>query len=140
MSNKVLLDANVLLDFFLSRNEEAKIISRILYEIEKGSLKGCLTISIIQIVGYWLTKEWGQEKAKKGLLIFINHFEILDGDKKTVISALHSNMKDIEDALQYYTSLLHKVDIIISRDKHFINSAIPALPVCEPKYFVDKYI
>ncbi len=45
-------------------------------------------------------------------------------------------MSDIEDALQYYTAMHHKLDYFISRDKGLKKAAIPVLPVCSPEEFI----
>jgi predicted nucleic acid-binding protein len=140
MGNKLLMDANVMLDFLLARHESAVDIAKIVTQIENRDLKGYLTISIIQILGYWLTKEWGSKKAKMGLLTLLNHFDIIDGNKEVVVSSLSSSMSDIEDALQYYTGINHQLDAIISRDKEFKRSSLPILPVYTPKEFISKYI
>lgn len=137
---KILLDANVLLDLLLTRHAEAGYVLSIVKQIEAGRFKGFLSVSILHIIGYWLSREWGIQRAKTGLLVILEHFEVLNANKKTVLSALHSQMTDIEDALQYYTCLEHGMDAIISRDKKFINAAIPGLPVLAPGDFVSKYI
>jgi predicted nucleic acid-binding protein len=47
-------------------------------------------------------------------------------------------MTDIEDALQYYTAMHHKVDYFISLDKNLIKSAIPVLPILTPEEFLKE--
>lgn len=140
MGDKILLDANVLLDFLLIRHESAEDTAKIIRRIEGGYLNGYLTLSIVQILGYWLAKEWKHQKAKDGLAVLLNHFDILDGNKPVVRAALSSHMTDIEDALQYYTAIHHDVDLIISRDKQFKKNALPVLPIYTPEEFVKDFM
>ncbi|MGV3599860.1 MAG: hypothetical protein ACO1N1_01590 [Dyadobacter fermentans] len=48
-------------------------------------------------------------------------------------------MNDIEDALQYYTALHHKIDFFISRDRDFQESALTLLPVSSPSDFLKTF-
>ena len=45
-------------------------------------------------------------------------------------------MDDIEDALQYYTALHHRLDYFVTRDKGLKKAAIAVLPVCSPEEFI----
>lgn len=49
-------------------------------------------------------------------------------------------MTDIEDALQYYTALHHKIDYFISCDKQLKKAAIPSLPVYLPEEFLAEFL
>jgi hypothetical protein len=49
-------------------------------------------------------------------------------------------MTDIEDALQYYTALHHKLDVFISSDKQLQKSAISSLPVYTPEEFLKSIV
>lgn len=64
MSNKIYIDANVILDYCLDRIEKpnAKIIFD---EINKGNLRGYMSGSIIHILSYFLEKIYGVEKTKR---------------------------------------------------------------------------
>ena len=64
MAFKVFLDANVLLDFLLKRDnyEDARDIMSLVIE---GKVNAYITPAIVHIVGYWLAKAHGSEKAKQ---------------------------------------------------------------------------
>lgn len=140
MEHKIVLDANVMLDFLLSRHSSAVDTAEIIHRIEDGYIRGYLTMSIIQITGYWLTKDWGYSKAKNALSILLNHFEVIDGNRNIALSALTSSLKDIKDALQYFTGIHHQMDIIISRDKAFKKAASPVLPIYTPEEYCRRFI
>lgn len=137
MAFRVMLDANIILDYTLKRNdyETAKHILSLAVD---GSIKAFITPSIIHICGYWLTKAYGQDKAEKLMLTLLADITSIDINHATTIAALHSSLTDIEDALQYYAALHHKLDYFISRDKQLNKKAIPSLPVYTPEQFLKE--
>jgi predicted nucleic acid-binding protein len=138
MASKVMLDVNVLLDFMLKREQYEKS-KQIMNLIVEDQLKGYITPSIVHIAAYWLAKGYGAAKAKMLLLALLDHVQVIDLDHETSLHALHSRMNDIEDALQYYTAMHHKIDFFISCDKAFRKDAIPALPVYTPDEFLKRF-
>lgn len=137
MASKVFLDANILLDFTLKRDdyEQARTIVSLAVE---GSIQGYITPSIVHIVGYWLTKAYGNSKAKTILLTLLTDITVIDLPHEIVLNALHSKITDIEDALQYYTAVHYKLDYFISRDKQLQKQGIPILPICTPQEFLSE--
>ena len=132
MASKVFIDANILLDFTLKRDEYKQ--SRKIIELAvNGTIQAFITPSIIHIVGYWLTKSYGNTKAKELLLTLMADVTVIDLPHEIVLNALHSKITDIEDALQYYTAVHHKLDYFISRDKQLQKQGIPVLPVYTPR-------
>lgn len=130
MATKVFLDANILLDFLLKR-ENYSSSKKLMKYIVDGNVKGFVTPSIIHIIAYWLGKAYGQSKAKNLLQTLINEIKIIDTTHQVVELALHSKINDIEDALQYYTAIDHKLDYFISRDKQLKKRSLDILPVLE---------
>lgn len=138
MASKIFLDANVLLDLSLKRKnyEASKDLFQQVYE---GRFRAYTTPSVIHITGHWLTKEYGASETKAILLDFIKDINIIDCSHSIVVNALNSAMADIEDALQYYTALHHKLDYFISRDKQLKQSAISFLPVYLPEEILKEF-
>lgn len=137
MASKVFLDANILLDFTLKREEYEQ--SRQIVELAvDGSIQAFITPSIVHILGYWLTKAYGNAKAKELLLTLMADITVIDLPHEIVLNALHSKINDIEDALQYYTAMHHRLDYFISRDKQLQKQSIPVLPVCSPRELLKE--
>jgi predicted nucleic acid-binding protein len=135
MAFRVMLDANNILDFTLGRPEY--LHARKLIEwVVAGKIQAYVTPSIVHIVAYWLTKSYGTDQAKEVLLTLLADVQVIDISHETTVNALHSKMSDVEDALQYYTALHHKLDYFISRDKGLQKAAIPILPVYSPEEFL----
>jgi len=139
MSNKLYIDANIILDFCLDREgrSNAKII---LDEISKGNATGFISGSIVHILSYFLSKTYGLEKTKKTILAVIEDFEIIDIPKEIILQSLHSKINDIEDALQYYVALHNKMDYFISNDKQLKKEAFSTLPVFSSSDFVKNFL
>ena len=138
MASKVFVDANVLLDFTLRRanyQESKQIVELALH----GHIVLYITPSIVHIVGYWLCKAYSPAKAKEILLTLLADMQIIDIPHEIVITALHSKMKDIEDALQYYTAIHHKLDYFISLDTALLKESIAVLPIVSPKEFLKYF-
>ncbi len=139
MSNKVFIDANIILDYCLDRKEKenTKII---LEEISKGNIRAYISSSIIHILSYVLINIYGVEKTKETILAIIGDIEMIDMPKEIVIQALHSKMNDIEDALQYYVALHHKIPVFISNDKKLKKEGSSALPVYSCLEYIKAYL
>ncbi len=137
MAFKIFLDANILLDFTLKR-QSYEISKRVIDLSVHGHVQAFITPSVVHIVGYWLSKAYGNAKARDILLTLLSDVQVIDIDHEVTLSALHSKMNDIEDALQYYTAMHHKIDYFVSRDKHLQKSAIPVLPVYTPDEFLEE--
>jgi predicted nucleic acid-binding protein len=137
MAFKVFIDANILLDFTLKRTEYERA-KQILTLAVNGNIEAFITPSIVHIIGYWLTKEYGNTKAKELLLTILSDISIIDIPHEIVLNALHSKITDIEDALQYYTAIHHKLDYFISLDRQLQKQSIPTLPVYTPKEFLAE--
>jgi predicted nucleic acid-binding protein len=135
MASKVFLDANVLLDFTLKRKDYEQSKQIIVLAVN-GTIQAFITPSIVHIVGYWLTKAYGNAKAKELLLTLMADLTVIDIPHEIVLNALHSKINDMEDALQYYSALHHKLDYFISLDKQLQKQSIPILPVYTPSDFL----
>ena len=139
MASKILLDANVLIDFLLER-EGFEVAKRLLNVILYHPYKVYVTPAIIHITSHWVKKSLGVETAKMLLLELLIDINTIDCKHKTAILALSSNMTDVEDALQYYTALQHGLDFVITQDKNFQKQAIPSLPIYSPQEFLTTFI
>ncbi|HEV2478018.1 MAG TPA: type II toxin-antitoxin system VapC family toxin [Puia sp.] len=137
MAFRVFLDANILLDFALKRPEYESARKMIGWVVE-GRVEAYVTPAIIHMMAYWMTKSYGTEQTKRVLLALLVDIQVIDISHETTISALHSKMNGIEDALQYYTALHYRLDYFISRDKGLQKEAIPILPVYSPEEFLKS--
>ena len=135
MASKLFLDANVLLEYLLRRQNEESV--RVIFKkIESETIKAYTSTSIIQICEYFLQKEYGNETTIKILLGLLNEVEVIDCKHDNVIMALNSSITDIEDAIQYYSALQHKMDFFITFDKKLTKHSALNLPILTPMEFL----
>lgn len=135
MALKIFLDANIILEFVLKRKNFEDVKS--IFEIEQNAkIKLYISSSILHIIGYWLTKYLGVDVAKTTLLKLLEHIKVIDSNHEGTLEALKSDFKDIEDAIQYFTALNHKMDYLISFDIDFKKFANSKLPIVDVKDFI----
>jgi len=140
MVHKIFLDANVILDFTLQREMGYEAARKIIEEAIKGKVKGFVTPAVIHMCGYWLKKKYGIKITKEGLLLLLNDIKVIDSSHAITVQALHSDMTDVEDALQYYAALQHEMEFFISRDAPLKKAAKPSLAVYTPSEFIKLYL
>ena len=138
MASKIFLDANVCIDFLLQRKgfEPSELVFE---KIVSGKFRAYTTPAIIHIIAYYLIKVHSNTNVKVLILNLLSNVKVIDCSHETAINAINSQMTDIEDALQYYTAMHHKMDYFISLDKKLINSAIPILPIYSPAHFLQEF-
>ena len=126
---KVLLDSDVILDFFFDRAPHADFASYILSQIELKKLEGFVTAVIISNVYYLLRRKSTHERVIKNLNQLLTLTNVLVIDKQVVLKAMNSKFKDFEDAMQNYAAeSFGKVDLIITRNvKDYRSSEIGIL-------------
>jgi predicted nucleic acid-binding protein len=124
--NRVLIDTDVILDFFFDREPFSESASKILSLCEAKEVIGYVTPVIISNVYYLLRQISKHEKVIGKLSLLVSFIEILTIDKNAIVRALNSSFRDFEDALQNYSADQSKeIDIIITRNvKDYKNSSL----------------
>ena len=123
---KILIDTDVILDFFFDRKPFSDNAAKILSLCESKEIKGYITSVIISNVYYLLRQTASHEKVVENLNQLISITEVLTTDKVIINKALNSKFKDFEDALLNYSAELSgEIDLIVTRNtKDFKNSAL----------------
>ena len=114
---KLLIDIDVILDFFFQREPFADSSAQILSLCESKKIKGYITPVIVSNVYYLLRQTAKHEKVIEKLKLLLSITEILAIDKAIVLHALSSEFRDFEDAIQNYTAELNnEIAILITRN------------------------
>ena len=137
--DNVLIDTDVILDFFFDRKPFAEFATELFVLCETEQIKGYTTAVIISNVYYLLRKTAPHDiiiEKLKQLLVII---DVVVTDKEVVIDALNSKFKDFEDALQNYSAINNgTIQIILTRNiKDFQNST---LAIISPEMFLKNRI
>lgn len=123
---KVLLNTDVILDFFFDRQPFAEYAAKIFSLCELESIQGFVTPVIFSNVYYLLRRTAKHEKVIEKLNQLLTITDVLMMDKSVIVQALNSKFKDFEDALQNYAAVNEGyIDAILTRNiKDFKNSEI----------------
>ena len=127
--DNVLIDTDVILDFFFDRKPFAEYSAGILNLCAEKEIKGYTTPVIISNVYYLLRKTAKHDNIIEKVKQLLNIIDIIKIDKKAVINALNLEFKDFEDALQNFSALENKqIKIILTRNvKDFKKSKLAVL-------------
>jgi len=132
---KILIDTNVILDFFFDRKPFSDNATFILNLCENKIIEGYVTPVIIGNIYYLLRRTAKHEKVIEKLKLLLSILNVLKMDKSTIEKALNSDFKDFEDALQNFAAVNYgEIEAIITRNvKDFKRSEIGVLT---PESFV----
>lgn len=127
--DKVLIDTDVLLDFFFDRKPFSKYATKVLSLCEEKKLVGFTTPLILSNVYYLLRKTAKHDMIIEKLKQLLTIIGIIEIDKVTVFKALNSGFKDFEDALQNFSAIENgEIKIILTRNiKDFKTSKLAIL-------------
>lgn len=134
----VLIDTDVLLDFYLDRKPFSDDSLQLLLKCEQKQFRAYITPVIVANTYYILRRQATHHYVIERLQILLNTITVLSMDQKQVLAALESKFTDFEDALQYFSAVnSNKIDAIITRNiKDFKKSA---LPVFTPNEFLATF-
>ena len=113
----VLIDTDVILDFFFDREPFAEFATDILNLCEENKIKGFTTPVIICNTYYLLRKTAKHDIVIEKIKQLLTILDVLKIDKEVVLDSLNSNFKDFEDALQNYSAVKNgKISIVLTRN------------------------
>ena len=135
---KVLIDTDIILDFFFDRKPFSEDSAKILSLCENGRIKGFVTSIMLSNIHYLLRKTAKHEKVIEKLKMLLKIIDVIITDKKTVEDALNSEFKDFEDALQNFSAQnTNDIKIIITRNiKDYKTSK---LSVMKPETYLKTF-
>ena len=114
---KVFIDTDVILDFLYEREGHFNNSVIIMTLLEKGEFKGYISSLIIWNLFYILSKYIGEKEARKKIKAFRAIINIIPIDGKIIDLGIDSNIRDFEDAIQYFAAKTECVDVIVTRNK-----------------------
>jgi predicted nucleic acid-binding protein len=116
MNQKVFIDSDVILDFLSQRVPFCVHAGRLIVLGHQKKLTLFTTAVVLANVFYILRKTIGGAEAKKLLKDLRSIVRVLPIKDKIVDSALLSDFKDFEDALQYFAARDHKISVLVTRN------------------------
>ena len=115
--DKVLIDTDVILDFFFDRQPFADYATEVLNLCAEKEIKGYTTPVIISNVYYLLRKTAKHDIIIEKIKQLLNIIDIIKIDRNAVLNALNSEFKDFEDALQNFSAIEYEqIEVILTRN------------------------
>lgn len=128
MMQGIFLDTNIILDFLGERENFYLPSAKVMTLADKKEIRIFTTTTSLTNAFYILCKFEGQKVAWEKVRKFKLICGISTSDNEVVEKALNSDFKDLEDALQYFSAVATKCEIILTRnEKDFKNALIPVM-------------
>lgn len=132
---KIFLDTNVVVDLLSKRDpfyKDAVKIFTLAYNKKVTLFVSPLTYATAS----YLLRKQGNNQVRMLLRNFRQLSKVAIANELVVDNALASSFDDFEDALQYYSALTQKVDVIVTRNvSDFMQASIPVLT---PEEFLNQ--
>jgi predicted nucleic acid-binding protein len=124
----VFVDTNIILDWLGRREPFFQYAEELFLKAENEEIEILISTMSYISTEYILRKQIGKEKARQALMGIRTISTVCTSGGKVVDLALVSDIKDFEDAFQYYTAINNLASIIITRNpKDFEGSKIPIM-------------
>lgn len=124
----IFLDTNLIIDFLGEREPFYTPVAKVVTLADKKKIKLFISPISITTVHYILSKYESQASALEKIRKFKVISEISIVNEIVIEKAINSNFKDFEDAIQYFSAIESKCDIILTRnEKDFKNALIPIM-------------
>lgn len=125
------LDTNIVMDLLEKREPYCNDAVR-LFTMAYNRQVSLVVSPMTYTTASYLLRKHGSEGVRNLLSNFHRLSRVATTNERTVDDSLASQFADFEDAMQYYTALKAKADIIITRNgKDFANSKIPVMTAAE---------
>ena len=138
MKNRIFIDTNIMLDLLGEREPFYTPIAKIATLAEKGKLSMVASPISFATVNYFLSKYENSKIAREKLRKFKIISEVCPINEQIIEKGLNSEIKDFEDALQYFSALGSDCKVIITRNGKDFKDSI--LPVQTAEEFLNTFI
>ena len=135
---KILIDTNVLIDFFARREPFFEDAEKIFELCQKDFAEGVIASHSIVNMAYILRKKFTLDELKKIFSRLCIIFKVESLDREKILRAIEDkDFKDFEDCLQLQCAINFDADYIVTRNvADFKSSKIPAIT---PQDFLKLY-
>jgi len=117
---KIVIDTNVILDFFLSRQPGVDAARQIFTLVHEEKIEAFATASSITDIYYITAKRLGNVVARKSVRQLLQILKIIAVDGNDCTSALLLPITDFEDALVAVCAKKEAVDYIVTNDNEYL--------------------
>lgn len=128
----VLVDTNVILDVFMSREPWVESSGAVLRLVETGAIEGSVAAHSVTTLHYLLARDLSRSRVRKALADLLQLVQIVPVDEDRLRHALALDWPDFEDAVQAACAESAGAAYLVTRDKKdFRRSSVKALTPAE---------
>lgn len=138
MTDKVLADVNICLDFLLDRRPFSEPSGRIFELAEKGMIEIYISGLSFDTLFYIMHPSMGIQQATRLLQELLRHVRVAPVSEQVVKNALAAGWKDLEDALQYYSASEAGCDFLVTRDEQGYKLSDGPINVLNPGKYLEE--
>ena len=133
---EVLIDTNIILDWFLKRDQFYENSKAVLNKCWFGNIKSFITIHSLCDIYYLVGNKFPLEEKKKLIQFLLNRSEIMEENYNSVKAFIDYDFyDDLEDCLQIQSAQNLRLNYIITRNiKDFRYSTVQAVT---PEQFLE---
>ncbi|MEP6517332.1 type II toxin-antitoxin system VapC family toxin [Microcoleus vaginatus] len=113
---KLLIDTNIIVDVALERELFFAESDRILTFVEEAQIQGYISASTFSDLYYIIRRDTGRDWTLDFLRQLATICQVATVDNSVISMALTCNFKDFEDAIQYSTAVINRIDAIVTRN------------------------
>ena len=125
---RIFLDTNIVIDFLGERKFFYDSIAKVVTLADKKKVKLFVSPISITTVHYILSKYESPASALEKIRKFKIIFDVSIINEIVIEKAINSRFKVFEDAVQYFSAVESRCDIILTRnEKDFKNALIPVM-------------
>jgi len=135
MTNKILIDTNVLLDYLLEREPFFEDAKGVILSCVEGNVKGCIAAHSIPNMFFILRKDYDANERREILSNLCEIFDVEGIDKAKLLSGLaNEDFTDFEDCLQMECAKAYGADYIVTRN--VADYSVSEVKAIEPKEYL----
>jgi predicted nucleic acid-binding protein len=128
----VLVDTNILLDVLARREPFYADSARVWTLAETGQVAGFASALSLPNLFYLVRRTKGPKAARKGISILRDIFTLVPLDVQIASQAIDADIKDFEDAIQFFSALRCGATTLITRNpKDFPSGDVAIQPPAE---------
>ncbi len=125
---KVLLDTDVVIDFYLNRQPFSNEATTIWEACRNGVIEGYVSAITPVNLFYFGRKALGLAKIQLAIQELLTDFKVCPVDYAVLEAARLSVITDYEDAVQHASAQASQLDFIVTRNlKDYTNASLPVL-------------
>lgn len=130
-------DTNILIDV-ISRRQPFYENSAALWTMsEINHINGYISAISFNNIYYVIRRQLNYAQSRRKISLLRDIFNVVSLDQKIINQAIDCNIKDFEDAIQYFSAARINAECIVTRNKkHFAN---PDITVLTPEEILRDY-